>query len=281
MSAGLCMSSVCLLDHGKLQPEPLGAFDGGFISGIGVTHDARTAVVDQNPFESLGRRVAAVGHNDHAGMLRITHSNSTAVVEGNPACSARGIEQSVEQGPVRDRVGAVAHRFRFAVGAGYRAGVEVVAANHDWSLELAVANHFVEGKACNVAFAQTQPAYARGQALESDAVAGHIQPADNRFVFGEKLFDLGVGFIDVLGVAGQCYPAEGALAFTEQRTDVGGHESREIEGVGHAGIGGNLSDIVAVVDSGNAHRVEVEHGFDMNGARFACALGQFSAFRGV
>jgi hypothetical protein len=53
----------------------------------------------------------------------------------------------------------------------------VVAADHDRRRQLAAADHFVEGQAQLGAQAQANPADTRRQALEADALAGHVQPA--------------------------------------------------------------------------------------------------------
>jgi hypothetical protein len=78
---------------------------------------------------------------------------------------------------------------------------------------------------------QPYPADTRRQALEADALAGHIQPVVQVFVIGDDLFHFGVGFVDILRVAGQGNPAERADAAAEQRADIGRNEAREIKGV--------------------------------------------------
>ena len=132
--------------------------------------------------------------------------------------------------------------------------------------QLAVLHHLVEGQAGAVALAQADPADARRQALEGDALAGHVEPAVQVRVVREQLLHLRVGLADVLRVARQRHPAERPLAAAEQRPDVGRHEAGEVEGVLHALVEGDLADVVAVVDGGYAHRVEVEHGLHVHRA---------------
>ena len=79
--------------------------------------------------------------------------------------------------------------------------------------------------------AQADPADARGQALKLDALARHVEPAVQVRVVGEQLLHLGVGLVDVLGIARQRRPAERPDAAAEQRPDIGRHEAREVEGV--------------------------------------------------
>ena len=68
-------------------------------------------------------------------------------------------------------------------------------------------------------------------------------------VVGQQLLHLRVGAVDVLGIARQRGPAERPDAAAEQRPDIGRHEAREVEGVGHAFVLRHLADVVAVVDA--------------------------------
>ena len=139
----------------------------------------------------------------------------------------------------------------------------MIAADDDRRFQLAVAHHFVEGEAKLVAQAEADPADACGQALEADALLGHVEPVVQGLVVGDEFLDLGVGLVDVFRVAGQRHPAERADAAAEQRAHIGGHETGEGEGVVAANVLGHLADVVAVVEGGDALRVEGEHGFDM------------------
>ena len=53
-----------------------------------------------------------------------------------------------------------------------------------------------------MALAKTEPADARGQSLERDALAGKIQPAGKRAVTGKELAHLAIGLRDVVRIAG-------------------------------------------------------------------------------
>jgi hypothetical protein len=76
---------------------------------------------------------------------------------------------------------------------------------------------------------------------------------------GKQFLDLGVGRVDVVGIARERDPAKRSDAATEERPDVGRHESRKRERVAHAFVEGDLADVVAVVDRRNALRVKGEH----------------------
>ncbi len=52
----------------------------------------------------------------------------------------------------------------------------MVAADHDRRLQLARGHHLVEGETEAMAVAEAHPADARRQALELDALAGHVEP---------------------------------------------------------------------------------------------------------
>ena len=112
----------------------------------------------------------------------------------------------------------------------------MVATDDDRGGQFAAAHHLVERQAQLGALAEANPADARRQALEADALARHVQPAVQVFVIRDQLFHHGVGFVDVLRIAGQRRPAERPDTAAEQRTDVGRHEAREVEGVVDAGF---------------------------------------------
>ena len=110
-----------------------------------------------------------------------------------------------------------------------------------------------------MALSEAEPANARGQALEGDALARHLEPAVQVLVVWEERLHFRVGPVDVLGIAGERHPAERALAFAEERADVRGHEAGKRERVGHAFVLRDLADVVAVVHGGNAAPVQLEH----------------------
>src|SRR3546814_4831260 len=100
------------------------------------------------------------------------------------------------------------------------------------------------------------------------------------YVCSSDLFlDLGVGLVDVFRITGQRDPAERADATTEQRTHEGRHEAGERERVFAADVLRHLADVVAVVEGGDALRVEREHRFhvgfygQLGGARGAEGVG--------
>ena len=61
----------------------------------------------------------------------------------------------------------------------------MITADDDGSFHPAVGDHAIEQQAGLVAFAESEPADARGQALEGHAFAGHLQPAVQAFILGK------------------------------------------------------------------------------------------------
>ena len=104
------------LRHRQLQPLLLRAFDGFGVAGIGVAHDARAGVVPQHAGDAGVGFFRAIADDHEAGVLRVAHADAAAVMERYPGGAAGGVEQRIEQRPVADGIGTVAHGFGFAVG---------------------------------------------------------------------------------------------------------------------------------------------------------------------
>ena len=120
--------------------------------------------------------------------------------------------------------------------------------------------------------AEADPADAGGETLKANALARHVEPIVQMLVVRHQFFDLGVGLIDVFGIAGERSPAKWADATTKQRADVGRHETGKLEGVGDALLLRHLTDVVAIVERRHARAVEIEHRAHMRGHRSARGL---------
>ena len=94
---------------GRVDAHLGGSGDGLGVAGVGVAHDARAGVGGEHAAHALGHHVGAVGHHDHAGVQALAYAHAAAVVEAHPARRRPWVQQGVEDGPVGDRVGAVAH----------------------------------------------------------------------------------------------------------------------------------------------------------------------------
>ena len=196
------------------------------------------------------------------------------VVYGGTGRAARRVEKRVEERPVGDRVGSVGHGLGLAVRARDRAGVEVVAADHDRSRQLARGDHLVELQSREVALLVAEPADARREALEVDRVAGLVEPAHQPRIVGEQRLDGLVGLADVLGVSRECDPAERSAPLGELRADVGGNETREGERPVEAGELRLGADRVAVVEDLRTGVLESHHRRDVLGHRAARPGGE-------
>src|SRR5207247_9463293 len=109
-----------------------------WIAGVDVTRDTKARIGGQDAAQPSVGLLGPVGYADLARVDRLAHPDAAAVVDRDPARAAGRVQQAVEQGPVADGVGAVEHRLGLALGRGDRAGVEVVAPDHDRTAQRAV-----------------------------------------------------------------------------------------------------------------------------------------------
>ena len=64
-------------------------------------------------------------------MNRIADPDTAAVMDRHPRGAGRGVQQRIQDRPIRDRIAAVAHVLGLAVGRRDRSGVEMIAADDD------------------------------------------------------------------------------------------------------------------------------------------------------
>ena len=124
-------------DARDLQPACLCGIERLGITRVDVPQHAHARVGREHPLEPLRLRVGAVGEDDHARMDRVADPDAAAVMDAHPRRSRRHVDERVEDRPVGDRVGAVAHRLGLAIRRGDRAGVEVIPPDHDRRHDLA------------------------------------------------------------------------------------------------------------------------------------------------
>ncbi len=110
------------------------------------------------------RRVSAVAHDHHAGMLGKAHSTPPPWCSDTQVAPEAVFSKRVQQGPVGDGIRAIFHGFGLAVGRGHGAGVEVIAPDDHRRLQLAALHHLVEREAETVPVTEAHPADARRQA---------------------------------------------------------------------------------------------------------------------
>ncbi len=147
------------------------------IARVDVPDDSHPGIGRQDTLEPRRHLVGAVGDDDHAGVDRVADPDAAAVVDADPGRAGGHVDERVQDRPVGDRVGAVAHRLRLAVRRGDRAGVEVVAPDHDRRRDATRANQLVDRQAGLRAIAVAEPADAGGQPLEGDPLGRQLEPA--------------------------------------------------------------------------------------------------------
>ena len=91
-------------------------------------------------------------------MLRKTDANTAAIVNRYPRRAGGSINERVEQRPVRDGIAAVEHAFGFAIGRCDRAGIEMIAADHDRRFDFTAPDQFVHRDAKLGPFPIAEPA---------------------------------------------------------------------------------------------------------------------------
>src|SRR5690348_570762 len=98
----------------------------------------------------------------------------------------------------------------------------MIASDRDRRFEIATLDEVVDSFAHLRAFAVAEPADARGQSLEVNAIPSETQPAIQRLVIGKHLEREIVRLTNVLSITRQRNPAKRSFAFAEQRSDVFG-----------------------------------------------------------
>ena len=211
---------------GSSSPCSLGGRDRLRVAGVGVAEDARARIGREHALEPLGHLVAAVGDDDHARVDRVADPDAAAVMDADPRRARGDVEQRVQDRPVGDRVGAVPHRLGLAVRRGDRAGVEVIAADHDGRLDLAGPDELVDREPGAGAIAVAEPADPRRQALEGDALGRQLEPALEQRRRPGRARAASRRWRRCPPVAGERRPAERPDAAAEERPDIGRDEAR-------------------------------------------------------
>src|SRR5690606_39644715 len=116
-------------------------------------------------------------------------------------------------------------------------------------LQSALPHQAVELQPGAVALPVPQPADARRQSLDGEALDAVFQPAPQTGVVAEELEHGAVGAGDVGRVARQCDPAERSASLAALVAYEGGHEARVGERVGEAALARERPRAVAVIGS--------------------------------
>src|SRR5918995_329727 len=223
---------LTLVEHRHPDTQPACRLAGHLVARVGVTDDAYGRVVGQDPFEAGRSLSGAVGEDLSPGVDGLADSHAPAVVDRDPARSARGVEESVEDRPVGYGVGSILHRLGLAVGGGDAPGIQVVAPDDDGGRDGPVGDEVVEAQPRPVARASPEPADARREPLTTNLLSCLLDPAREALVFGEELEDRVVCGGDIVRVPRESCPPEWPLALAEERPYVG----RDEAGVGECPV---------------------------------------------
>ena len=215
-------SSSGRVEHRHPDPGLAGDLDRALVAGVGVADDADPGIGGQYPSSRSAagacRRRRSPGRRGSTCPCRRRRPDGWTPSSRRRRCSASAFK--IGQSATASEPSSIASVSR--CGRGHRAGVEVVAPDHDRRLQLARGDHLVEAQPGEVALAVAEPANPRRQALELHLLAGQpIQRAMCSWSPNSSRIASSVR-VDVLGIAGQRHPAERPLALAEQRADVGG-----------------------------------------------------------
>ncbi len=184
-------------------------------------------------------------------------------MDRDPRRSGDSVQQGVQDRPIGDRIRAVLHPLGLAVGGGDRASIEVVASDYDRGGDLPGSDQFVEREACFCSLTVAEPADPRGKPLEGHLLLCLLDPAVERLVLRKEVEDHLIGAVDVLRIAGEGDPAERPFPLAEHRSDIGGDEAWEAEGLLQAAGLCLTTQVVPVVEDDCSAIEEPVHRFDV------------------
>src|SRR5258705_13985557 len=109
-----------------------------------MTHDADSGIIGQHAVQPRVHFGAAVRDDHLSGMERVSDSDSAAMMERNPTRSGSGVEERIQDGPIRDRIAAVFHRFRLTERRRDRSAIQMVAPDSERRFESSRANQMIQ-----------------------------------------------------------------------------------------------------------------------------------------
>src|SRR6267378_5660939 len=163
----------------------------------------------------------------------------------DPASPARGIQQSVQDRPIRDRIRSILHCFRLAEGRCDRSRVKVVTSDSDRRIQLAVSHQVIDLHSHFSAITLSEPANPRRQPLKLNSLLRQSEPATQGLIFGKQTQSKIICFSNIFRIAGQRDPTERTFALAKQRPNVLRYKSWNFKGILYSGVKRAFSDIVA------------------------------------
>src|SRR5438093_1194456 len=272
---GCACATVRSLPRRHPDPVLVCEANGVLVARVGVAHDAHPRVRRQDAHDPSLRVFGPVAHEQGPGVRRVSDSHAATVVDGDQIRAGRGVQESVEQRPVGDRVGSVAHPFRLAVRGGHGPRVEMVPRDDNRPAELARRHHAVDRLPELRAFPVSEPTHAGGQPFPREVLLREADPPGERLVVREFPQDDAVRLDDIVRVPRHRDPSEWPAAFCEEGTDEERDESLKGERILDAGFLRLTADVVSVIEHNAPGPEEVEHRPDVDGDRLARATHIF------
>src|SRR5579863_1637916 len=88
------------LAHRDADAFIFGGLLGGLVTGVGVAGYTQAWIVVEDSGDFAGGQLGSISDGDLAGVERVTHAYSAAVMEADPGGAGGGVEQRVKDGPV-------------------------------------------------------------------------------------------------------------------------------------------------------------------------------------
>src|SRR5258707_1185043 len=188
-------------------------------------------------------------------------------MDRDPASSARGIQQGIQDRPIRDRIGSVLHCLSLAEGRRYRSRIEVVPSDRNRRVEIAFSHQVVTRYSHFGTITLSEPANPRRQPLKLKLLLRQPEPATQRLILGKKAQSKIIGFSNIFRIAGQRDPPKRAFPLTKQRANVFRYKSWNFKGILYSRVKSAFPDIVAIVKCDGPVALQPEHCLNMNGHR--------------
>src|SRR5580693_7821746 len=106
-------------------------FDSFRIAGVGMARNTQAWIGSEHALEAARGFRSAIRHDDLPGVDAVANANAAAVMDTDPGGSAYGVNERVQQRPIGDGVGTVAHGFGFPIRAGDRTRIEMITPDHN------------------------------------------------------------------------------------------------------------------------------------------------------
>src|SRR5688500_7089876 len=102
-----------------------------------MSRNAKSGIVSEHAIQSLRCLLRTIRNRHLSRVQRVANANSAAMMKRNPTRATRSVQQSIQDGPVSDCIRSVFHSFGFAKRRSNGTGVEMIAPNCDWRLQVA------------------------------------------------------------------------------------------------------------------------------------------------